>query len=171
MQIVFSGNMPAMKDHWMTDPAVSGGGAAMDNACHALDLFQFILGGITSSSVEHRHSWEGRGEDSFAISAKSDQGALGVFLGSYLCSVPENRWEICGTEAVLSFNYDGGGATLVKTSSDKQREEISVAAASTRFPSQMLSWLESIEGRQSDIATAEQALDIALVLSADKLLV
>ena len=44
VRVNFSGPDPSRSTHWMSDPAISGGGVAIDNAVHAIDLFQFLCG-------------------------------------------------------------------------------------------------------------------------------
>lgn len=166
MQIAFSSNTPTMEQHWMTDPLISGGGAAMDNACHALDLFQFLLGPIENSSGLYRYGWKNRGEDSFAINAQTREGALGLFAGSYLCSAPRNTWEICGTKATLRYDYGSANDQLLQISSDASQELIAVSSPGKRFKDQLSAWISSMDGTSNDLATAKEGLEIATRLSA-----
>lgn len=118
MNVVFASNTPEMRNRRMTDPALSGGGTAKDNACHAIDLFRYLVGDPVEVNGFYRNEWLGRGEDSFVVALRGRQGALGSVLGSYVASTPRLLWEICGTDATLRFDYAGGGDELWKTYPD-----------------------------------------------------
>lgn len=165
MQVCFSGWAPAMKEHWMTDPAVSGGGALVDNGCHALDLFAYLCGKPERVEGSLRHGWPGRGEDSFALSARSEQGALGVLHGSYLHSAPRNEWEIVGTRATLRYSYDRATDTLLSIREGETRC-IPVAPPSARFARQLQEWQRVLQGSASDMATAVEGAEISHWLEA-----
>jgi predicted dehydrogenase len=168
IQIIFSSFKPEMKDRWSTDPKISGGGSAMDNACHALDLFRFLAGESVSISGNYRFSWPGRGEDSFSIVAKSENDILGSFLGSYLTASPKNFWEICGTEGVLRYDYNGKGDELLKIDAKGVTEMIRVEPASKRFQRQLEAWIASMEGAETDLASVQDGLRISELMESLK---
>lgn len=164
MNINFSGNNPQMESRWMTDPALSGGGAAMDNACHAVDLFRFVIGESIQTKSFLRRSWVSRGDDSFLLAVQEESGVLGALQGSYLCSTPRLCWEICGSEATLRFNYAGEGNRIEVIRADGMEESLVVSFARERFSRQFDAWLQSFEGKPSQLASLEDAFFVAEIM-------
>jgi len=161
IHIVFASNAPHMQNLWFTDPAISGGGVAMDVACHALDLFNFLAGRSLNADGLYRHSWTGRGEDSFTLALRSEDGALGSILGSYLASTPRMTWEICGEEATLRYDYSG---PLQLISSNGKSEFFEVEPAPKRFLAQCNAWVASMDGQTTNLATLDDGHFIASVI-------
>src|SRR5438128_528183 len=60
----FASPFPQMREHWMSEPAVSGGGSFVDSASHGLDLFLYLIGPAKVRSAVFHHAWPGRGESS-----------------------------------------------------------------------------------------------------------
>lgn len=164
MQVIFASNSPGMKQHWMTDRSFSGGGAAMDNAGHALDLFRYLLGGDIKVSGYLRNEWKERGDDSFVLSVQGEEGILGSILGSYVASTPRLYWEICGTDATLRFDYAQGGCRLEKISGNGTLETIEVAPAGERFAGQINAWVAAMEGEAASLASIEDGYRIAEII-------
>lgn len=161
MQTIFASFSPEMRERWFTDPAISGGGAAMDNACHALDLFSYLNGSIERLEGSYRHSWPGRGEESFSISARARNGALGAILGSYLSSLPRLVWEVCGTKATLRYEYGKHGHALEKLNADGTTESLPVKPPGDRYGDQFAAWLNHLEGKHTALATLAEACEIS----------
>lgn len=166
MNVVFASNTPDMRERWMTDPALSGGGAAMDNAGHAIDLFRYLVGDPLEVNGFYRNEWLGRGEDSFVVALRGREGALGSILGSYVASTPRLFWEICGTEATLRFDYAGGGDELWKIYPDGTLEMLDVQPARDRFTTQINTWASAMEGQETGLATLEDGYRIAEMMDA-----
>jgi predicted dehydrogenase len=113
-------------DHWTQD-AERGGGRIVGEACHALDLASFLLGGkITRVFAERASSAETA--DETAILARIDNGSvasIGYFAGGDR-SFPKERIEIFGGGRIaviddfksVTFSKDGRTRT-VKTGLDK----------------------------------------------------
>lgn len=166
MNIVFASNTPEMQGRWMTDPSLSGGGAAMDNAGHALDLFRFVVGSDIEANGFYRNSWQGRGEDSFVMAVQESRGAVGSILGSYVASTPRLMWEICGTEATLRFDYAGAGSEVVVISGNGSVKVLEVPSARDRFRAQIDAWAASMDGGESGLATLDDGYRISEMMDA-----
>lgn len=164
VHIVFSSNTPHMRERWSSDPAISGGGAAMDNACHAIDLFQHLANSEISAKGWYRNSWPDRGEDSFSISMSSENRILGSLLGSYLSSTPRLFWEVCGSQGTLRFDYAGAGDILHHIQPDGSVEQLPVISARQRFANQIQTWGKTIRGTRTEIATLEESYRISEIM-------
>lgn len=163
MNICFSGWMPSIREHWMTDPPISGGGALHDNGCHALDLFCFLNGTVQRASGLKRQSWPGRGEDSFAFTVQSQSGVMGIMQGSYLSGSPRNEWEIMGTKGALRYDYSNS-PEIVRHITPEGEEHLTVAPPSVRFLCQLEEWRRAIAGHKTMLATAEEGAQINRIL-------
>jgi predicted dehydrogenase len=65
----FAAPLPKMRDHWMSDPPVSGGGSFLDTGSHSLDLFNFLAGGGYPEAAVFHHAWPGAGPSRRASSS------------------------------------------------------------------------------------------------------
>lgn len=164
INIIFTGYAPVMKERWFTDPAISGGGVAIDGACHALDLFRFLGGGSMAADGFYRRSWPGRGEDTCTLALRGDNGTLGSVMCSYLTSISRYCWEICGEEATLRYDYFNPGTELWKIDHSGQSEKIETASANKRFLTQCNAWVATMNGANAPLATLEDGLFIASVI-------
>lgn len=161
INIIFASNAPNMRNQWFTDPAISGGGITMDVACHSLDLFYFLAGRSADAEGFYRHSWPGRGEDSFSVAVRGSGGALGSILGSYLASTPRMAWEICGEEATLRYDY---AEPLQLIRADGSSEALETAPAPSRFLTQCNAWIASMDGASTELATTDDGRFIAAII-------
>ena len=111
----------APHDNWRTDPAVAGGGAAIDLAPHGLDLVGTLLG----EDVDDLHALLQRRVQDYAV----DDGALlhgrtadGVLVDLHVAyntpdALPRRRLEVVGTRgmavAVDTLGQTAGGTLTV----------------------------------------------------------
>ena len=73
----FAANLPHLRDAWMSDPAVSGGGSLIDTGMHSLDLFRYLFGHTAVEGAVMRQGWTGRGESNatLLLSAPADRAS------------------------------------------------------------------------------------------------
>jgi predicted dehydrogenase len=114
---------PIPQDHWTQDPEV-GGGRLVGEACHALDLAAFVVGGrivrVFAESVAPGGS-AGAGDDQTVIVARFDNGSVAsicYFAGGDK-GFPKERIEVFGGGAVAVID-DFRSVTL--TSRGRTRE-------------------------------------------------
>lgn len=141
----FGGYAPGKRDHWMSDPHVSGGGILMDVACHCLDISHFLCGEIHNLKGAFRNSWLGRGEDTFMVVGEAESGALIQLGGSWSFSNPESSLHLRFERADLKYDY----ADIYHFKEpEKDWREISLEAhANVRFLRQAQAFVGTICGR------------------------
>ncbi|MCA9254258.1 MAG: Gfo/Idh/MocA family oxidoreductase [Phycisphaerales bacterium] len=95
-----------LEDNWRYDPAIGGGGAAMDLAPHALDILLQALGAPCSvAATMANHCLDADVEDFCAATVEFDSGAIGLLDVSYSGHAYGGRVEAFGDEG--TFVADG----------------------------------------------------------------
>src|SRR5207248_10831004 len=97
--------LPRLIDHWMSDPAVSGGGSFIDTGGHGLDLFLHLIGPGKVLSAVFDYAWPGRGESSATALLRSDSGVAGVIQSGW-AEPARFTVTVVGTRGLLSYDYD-----------------------------------------------------------------
>ncbi len=157
---IFAASIPAMNTHWMSDPAISGGGSLLDTGMHSLDLFQYLLGEPELIGACLHHAWPGRGDSNASLlvrsTAKGDPrlpgnaGAAGVIL----CGWAEaSRFEVrlVGTRATAGYDFEQPEALLVTTASG-ETERLTVESHEVRFTRQLEAFIDAAAGRETNAA-------------------
>ena len=137
-------------DNWRADPAVAGGGAALDLAPHGLDLVGTLLG----EDVEDLHALVQRRVQDYPV----DDGALlhgrtagGVLVDLHVAyntpdALPRRRLEVVGTHgmavAVDTLGQTAGGSLTLRT---PEPEEVPFGAASP-FAAQFRAFSAAVDG-------------------------
>jgi predicted dehydrogenase len=76
LENVFTCSTP-MTERWNSDPAVSGGGVIIDNGTHAIDLFRYVAGPLTSVRAHELRRFQGLAvEDTAILEACCECGAV-----------------------------------------------------------------------------------------------
>ncbi|MEM9559109.1 MAG: Gfo/Idh/MocA family oxidoreductase [Planctomycetota bacterium] len=167
----FAFNHPTVKDKWMSDPAVAGGGSFIDTGSHSLDLFQFLVGTPEVVGAAFDHEWEGRAESSASVvvRAGSAGGASGVILAGW--TEPE-RFDVrlVGTHGSLSYDYFEP-EKLHFRGVDGSSEQIGVQTHEVRFAEQLLAFADAARkpgdrAARRDLATFEDALRVTRAVDA-----
>lgn len=128
---------PTMKERWMSDEPVSGGGSFIDTGCHSLDLFRFLLGdGRVEAATFHR-AWTGRGESNATVLLSADDsGAAGVIASGW--QEPERfTLTLVGTEALLSYDYMKPTELLLQPSHSGPAQTLEIESHDVRFARQL----------------------------------
>jgi predicted dehydrogenase len=166
----FATYLPKMREHWMSDPAVSGGGSFIDTGCHSLDLFLHLLGEGEIRSATFHHAWPGRGESSATVhlcqaSAAGSPRAAGVIQSGWL---EPGRFTVTvvGTKGSLHYDYERG-TQLLHRPNDGAARPIEVNDHGQRFALQLQAFADAVDnGVRSALAGFRDGLIIATLVDA-----
>ncbi|QDU33624.1 Putative 4,5-dihydroxyphthalate dehydrogenase [Poriferisphaera corsica] len=165
----FAAPAPQMKDHWMSDPKVSGGGSLIDTACHSLDMFQYLAGTPELVGAVLFNGWEGRGESNatvlVAATDKSELPVAGTINSGWNEAM---RFQVNVVTEKASFAYDYCKPNIVskQTAGVEGIEEINLGDQPGRFGGQLKAFVEKItNGTESDLATFADGLNVANVIA------
>jgi predicted dehydrogenase len=140
---VFASFFPSMQHHWMSDPAVSGGGALMDTGSHSFDLFRHLVGDGRVTAAAFQYAWPGRGESSATVLVQSGRGA-GVVQSGWL-EPARFTLALVGTTGSLVYDYDRP-TEMVHRPVDASPKVVRVDAHETRFERQLLAFAAFARG-------------------------
>ena len=101
----FAAPLPHMQGHWMSDPAVSGGGSFIDTGCHSLDLFLFLCGKATVDAANFHYAWPGRGESSTTVLVRSPEKVAGAINTGWL-EPARFLVTVVGTKGLVQYDYE-----------------------------------------------------------------
>jgi predicted dehydrogenase len=93
-------------DHWIQDPAV-GGGRAIGEACHFLDLLGFLAGaGVAELSVQAAANASDAPSDTFSCTLRFHNGSLGAlhYFANGHRAVPKERLEAFAGGRILRLD-------------------------------------------------------------------
>ena len=106
-------------EHWMFDPAQSGGGILNWLGCHWLDLMRFLSGSevVKVSAIEANVSGEPVSiEDGASVSMQFANGMIGsLFAGYFLPSGNQATIGIQGATGSVNWNIENNFATVFST--------------------------------------------------------
>ena len=141
----FAAPLLRLRDHWMSDPAVSGGGAFIDTGCHSLDLFLHLIGSGKVVSAVFDRAWAGRGESSATALLRSESGVAGVIQSGWM-EPARFLVTVVGTKG--SFTYDYDRPTELRFRSNEGRENtIAVETHELRFQRQLAAFIDLAGGK------------------------
>lgn len=156
---------PAMRDRWMSDPRVSGGGSFIDTGCHSLDLFRFLVGDGAIAAAVFRKEWIGRGEANATVLLNSARGA-GIISSGWAEPV-RFVLSLVGTRGMLTYDYEKPLELSHKPSEGSPRT-LRVETHETRFDQQLLAFSQLIDGSndRGGMASFEDGLKVAELVDA-----
>jgi predicted dehydrogenase len=149
----FAAPLPRLKDHWMSDPAVSGGGSFIDTGCHGLDLFLHLIGRGAVLSAVFAHAWPGRGESSATALLRSERGGVAGVVQSGWAEPARFVLTVVGTNGSLSYDYDHP-TELRFRSNDGPANTITVERHELRFARQLEGFIDLATGKSPSIPPA-----------------
>ena len=131
---------------WMTDPAIAGGGGALDMGAHALHLLAWLFGPADSiwATVSNRSGVYPRVDDFGVFRIRFASGVLAGAEAGWITVDGPGELEIFGSSGSLHAAdlHDRAGAFIV--GSDKQRQEV---AAPPSEPKAIGRLLAAMDGR------------------------
>ncbi|WP_432799992.1 Gfo/Idh/MocA family protein [Poriferisphaera sp. WC338] len=164
----FACPMPQMQDHWMSDPAISGGGSLIDTASHSLDMFQHFVGEAELVGAVLYHGWEGRGETNVSVLLKAKNGVAAGMIGSGWNEAMRFQVKLICEKASFSYDYCIANTIVKQTAGVEGEESITVDGLKGRFGGQMKAFIEKINHpeTQSNLATFGDGLKTARLVQA-----
>lgn len=144
-----------MATHWMSDPAISGGGSFIDTGCHSLDLFLHLIGTGKVASAIFTRAWPGRGESSATALMRSDAGIAGTIQSGW--SEPARfTVAVVGTKGSLSYDYDFATELRFRSNEGKD-EKLAVESHDVRFQRQLEAFADAVENKPLSVKPASFA--------------
>jgi predicted dehydrogenase len=159
---VFACSIPALKDRWMSDPRISGGGSLIDTGCHSLDLFRYMTGGLEAVASVFDRAWPGRGESgATSLVREPKSGLAGVIMNGWLESA-RFLVTLVGEEATLAYDYEQP-TLLHRIAVTGAKKSIEVESHEVRFSRQMEAFVRAVAGgaRDANLATFADGLAVA----------
>ncbi|MFW6599214.1 Gfo/Idh/MocA family protein [Propionibacteriaceae bacterium Y2011] len=122
----FSGEQARMNDRWYADPAISGGGTAVDTSVHSIDLFRHLVGDVVQVHAVTSTGQSAYGpplavEDTSMILLKSTAGATGVLEASWRTAPAEATITVSGETGRLHYDYLTGVLELAPAEGEVER--------------------------------------------------
>ncbi|MGH2550322.1 MAG: Gfo/Idh/MocA family protein, partial [Thermomicrobiales bacterium] len=119
----FVGNLIGRNlDHWMFDPALSGGGILNWLGCHWIDLMRFWTGAeiVQVSAIEANLSGAAISvEDGASVALRFDNGVLGnLYTGNILPSGSEGTLGLNGSTGSVNWNIRENFCTITSSNRD-----------------------------------------------------
>ncbi len=161
---------PGMREHWMSDTNLSGGGSLLDTGCHSLDLFHYLVGPSQIDAAVFHHQWEGRGDSNATLLIHCGSATAG---GSPVAGVLMAGWAepvrftttLVGTAGLLHYDFEKPEELLWKPSTE-EAQTLTVETHETRFQHQLEAFAELIRApsASTDLATFEDGLDVSVTL-------
>lgn len=162
-QFIVGAGGKRLKESWMSDPSLSGGGVLMDTMCHSIDLAQFIAGEFAECDLKTRHAWPGRGETSALVQAKTERDVLVQLSGSWEYPASHFDLRITFERAELFYNYTEPFYT-VREEGSTEAVQIPVETHNDRFNTQAGAFLDELSGKTTTICKLDEALSVSRVI-------
>jgi len=102
----FAFRFEGVEDSWFVVPEVAGGGVLIDTEVHAIDLFRYLVGPVTSVSAHTNTTLPIAVEDSAVIMLQSAGGVPGVVSCSWVSPPGQATIEVYGTEGTAVIDYN-----------------------------------------------------------------
>ena len=143
-------------DNWRADPAVAGGGAAIDLAPHGLDLVGVLLGGddLERLHVTVQHRVHGYAVDDGGVLGGRTAG--GVLYDAHVAfntpdALPRRRLEVVGTRAQLvaldTLGQTPGGTLTRHDAAGGEPVAVPFDTATSPFTAQLAAFSAAVAGR------------------------
>jgi predicted dehydrogenase len=162
----FAGSLDRLKDHWMSDPAVSGGGSFMDTGCHSLDLLLHLLGPSRAVATVFNYGWPGRGESSSTTLLRTAGGAAAVIQSGW---TEPSRFQlrIVGTGGSLGYDYMRA-TELTLQPNGQPEQKLTVEPHELRFQRQLEAFADAATGTTPAVMPCSFAEALASAERADE---
>jgi len=161
---------PKMRDHWMSDPDISGGGSLVDTGCHAVDIFHYLIGPSQTDAAVLSHRWPGRGDSNATLLIHHGGAVAG---GTPVAGILSSGWAeparftvaVVGTEGLLHYDFEKP-EELLWSRSTGPAETLKVQTHEVRFRHQLEAFADLIDNPSAptELASFEDGLAVAVTL-------
>ena len=164
----FSVNNRKVDRSWVLDPRQSGGGAFMDTAMHAVDLFRFVIGEVVAVTAHQRTVAAGPPvEDTGVLVVRSDAGVLGVLEADWMTPMVEYNFSVYGMNGAVRVGYEPAELlSWTRETPTWTREPLQSDQSMARFDREIEHFLKCAEGREQPAVTAFDGLRALQVIHA-----
>ncbi|MFT3788159.1 MAG: Gfo/Idh/MocA family oxidoreductase [Tepidisphaeraceae bacterium] len=156
-EATFASWRPTLEKTWVSDPAISGGGALIDTGSHGLDLYRYLVGDGAIASATVHELWKGRGETSATVQllpAKTAKHTKATGLIQVGWQEPSRfTVRLTGTKISLAYDYDEP-ETLVVTPSEGEATAVKVASHEGRYERQLQAFASLIGSKAPEVRPA-----------------
>jgi predicted dehydrogenase len=152
-----SGLFAGVEATWLSDRAVSGGGALIDTAIHGIDLFRALIGepAVVSGRLSTVRA-DLSVEDTAALLLQTSGGAIGVVEAGWSSPGGRNVIEIYGTAGACIVDYDDGTARFL--TADRPVWRRADESGPNRFERMIFHFADAIRGLQPLMVDGEDAV-------------
>ena len=155
-----------MSDRWNSQPLVSGGGVVMDNGTHSADIVRYLMGPITSALMIQEPSVQNLSvEDNALLLFRTASGVMArVDLSWSFDKQQPDYLRIYGTHGTLHIGWK---ESRYKQSSSSEWITFGTGYSKiAAFQGQLRDFCQAIDGKQSTLVTAADALASSQVIQA-----
>lgn len=170
-ECTIASHVPALRERWLSDPPVSGGGCLIDCGSHAIDLFHFLIGPAEVLACVHDHEWHGRGESGATLLLRSTRPS-GHYVQAGVPGIIQTGWleperallTVVGVEGSLHFDA-AHPARVLHTHAEGTSKALEVEHTDTRFARQLRAFASFVKAGAGDaLATFEDGLAVARIV-------
>lgn len=154
-----------LRENWMSDAALSGGGVLMDTVCHSIDLSQFLGGQFVQQHAFIDYAWEGRAETTANLHAVTEEGVMVDLWGSWDHPVPRAELRVTFEHGEVYYNYGLPHYTLRKEGCSAV-EEIPIEGIGRRIVTQAQAFIDALGGKETTLSSIDDAVSVAKVIDA-----
>ncbi len=165
---IFGGYVPLAGNH-RADPALSGGGALLDNGCHSIDLYRCLMGEPSDVQAISAHVLQDLPVEDFGMFHLMADGArLGQIISSYSLKGSASTLEWYGSAGCASVNYFSPNLPDLSYRVEGNSKEVVVdcSALPDRFTAEVSHFLECVRTGQPLALTVEDGLRANQIVAA-----
>jgi predicted dehydrogenase len=163
----FAFRFGGVQDTWFVVPEVAGGGILIDTEVHAIDLFRYLVGEVTSVSAQVSTMLPISVEDSAVVMMWSAEGVPGVVSCSWVSPPGEATVQVFGSEGTAVIDYGAENAQLRYRLAGEDAWTLVPYDGPDRFENETAHFLACVaEGKPTRVDGYEGAQVIAIIEAA-----
>lgn len=165
---LFGGYVSLAGNH-RADPALSGGGALLDNGCHSIDLYRFLMGEPSDAQAITSHVLQDLPVEDFGMFHLTANGArLGQIISSYSLKGSASTLEWYGTAGCAMVNYFSRSQPDLSYHIEGNSEAVvvDVSALPDRFTAEIAHFLSCVRTGQPLALTVDDGLRANQIVAA-----